>query len=142
MKSLLAVTIGISIACPAYAQSPMRLQCKYERPFAVNTLRGKKRFDGFAATIQFARTPPGAILLATNRSGPCNSFSGIASEHSFDGHCGQTVSVGGDPMAVARTLKINRATGAFEEMYWMGSSPPLPLSGQCIPRKKRLKISR
>ena len=140
MKCLLAAVVGASIACPAYAQSPVLLQCKYERPFAVKPLRGK--FDGFAATIHFGRAPSGGILLATNRSGPCTSFSGVASEHSFEGRCSQTVNVGGDPMAVARTLKINRATGAFEEMYWMGSSPALPLSGQCVPRKKRLKISR
>jgi hypothetical protein len=142
MRRLFAAVLAASIACPAYAESPLRLRCKYERPFEVKPVRGKKRFDGFAATIHFAPTPAGSILLVTDGSSPCTSFSGFASEHSFEGRCGQTVNVAGDPMRVARSIKIHRTTGAFEEMYWMGSSPALPLSGQCIPGKRRLKISR
>jgi hypothetical protein len=142
MKSVLAAVLGASLACPAFAQSPVRLQCKYERTFDVKPLRRNKAFQNFSATVQFARTPSGAILLATSRSGPCTSFTGFASEHSFEGRCSQTVNVGNEPMAVARTIKINRATGAFEEMYWMGSSPALPLSGQCVPGRRRVKISR
>ena len=142
MKGLIVGAIGVALVSPAHAQSPMRLQCRYEYVPEIKPLRKDKTFGTFIATIRLARANAGAHLLATNKSGPCTSFNLMVSEQSFEGRCAQTVSAGGEPMALTRILKIDRKTGAFEEMHWIGASPGLLLSGHCVPRKARLKISR
>jgi hypothetical protein len=142
MKGLIVGAIGVALICPAYAQSPLRLQCRHEPVPEIKPLRKDKTFGTFIATIRLARPAAGAHLLATNKGGPCTSFSLMVSEQNFEGRCAQTVSAGGEPMAFTRILKIDRKTGAFEEMHWIGSSPGLVRSGHCLPRKARLKISR
>lgn len=142
MKGFLATAIGLALVCPAYGQSPLRLQCRYDNPIVVKPVRKDKTATVFVATIQLARGDLGPSTLSINKHGPCTSLHLGVDEQSFEGRCVGTVSAGGEPMAVARTLRINRATGAFEEIYWMGSSPHLQRSGLCVVQKRRLKITR
>lgn len=143
MKGLITTAvIGLVLAGPAYGQTPLRLQCRYDNPVVVKPVRKDKTATVFVATVRFSHGDSGPGILSTNKHGPCTSFHLALDEQSFEGRCTGTVSAGGEPMAVARTLKINRATGVFEEIYWMGSSPSLQRSGLCVAQKRRLKITR